>query len=119
MMPQDTMKIVWERTVIGGETAPGDFVAKVEGQTVGRIQPHISGHRRDHFEWSFQLGHSDFRKGELNGVVPTKQEAVAHVKAEFARWLEYPEEKGGGKDLPVEYWSPGANRKAWRDKRGK
>jgi hypothetical protein len=28
------MKIEWKKTVIGGETAPGDFTAEAEGQTM-------------------------------------------------------------------------------------
>ncbi|MEI4482255.1 MULTISPECIES: hypothetical protein [unclassified Phyllobacterium] len=108
--------ITWERTVIGGETAPGDFIAIVEGETIGRIFPHISGWRKDAWEWSFQLGHGEFRKAQLRGIEDSKQGAANQVKEAFARWIEYPEEKGGGKDLPVELWPHGANRLAWRAK---
>lgn len=110
------MKITWERTIIGGETASGDFIAVVEGETIGRIFPHISGWRKNAWEWSFQLGHGEFRKAQLRGIEDTKQEAANQVKEAFARWIEYPEEKGGGKDLPVELWTHGANRLAWRAK---
>lgn len=110
------MKITWEKTVIGGQTAPGDWIAQVEGQTIGRIFPHVSGSRKNAWEWSFQLGHGEFRKSELHGITDTMQEGADKVKAAFARWIEYPEKKGGGKDLPVEYWSPGSNRKVWRER---
>lgn len=101
------MKITWERTVIGGETATGDFVAVIEGEIAGRIYPYLVGPKKGYY-WTFQLGHGHFRKSNLSGIVDTKQEAADKVKAEFARWIEYPHEQGGGKDLPIKYWSPGS-----------
>ena len=38
------LKVTWSRTVIGGRTAPEDFIAEDEnGRTVGRIFRHYSG----------------------------------------------------------------------------
>ncbi|MBZ9605720.1 hypothetical protein [Phyllobacterium chamaecytisi] len=50
--------------------------------------------------WSFLLGHSDFRRGEFNSVEDDEQEAANKIKAAFARYLEYPSDNGGGRDLP-------------------
>lgn len=99
--------IIWERTVICGEILRQDFIAVVDGVTIGRIHPHVSGWRENAWEWSFQLGHGEFCKSQLHGIEDAKQAAANRVKEAFARWSEYPEEKGGGKDLPVEYWRTG------------
>ncbi|UXN59132.1 hypothetical protein [Phyllobacterium zundukense] len=57
------------------------------------------GPEKNKWEWSFQLGHSDFRRGDLSGVEDNKQEAADKIKAAFARYLEYPSDKGGGSGL--------------------
>ena len=103
------MDITWKRTVIGGETAPGDFVAEAEGQIIGRVMKIGEGPQRGKWEWSFQLGHSDFRRGEFNSVEDEKQQAADKIKAAFAHYLEYPAEKGGGRGLTPEQWKPSFN----------
>jgi hypothetical protein len=50
--------------------------------------------------------HSDFRRGDFSGVEADKQEAADKIKAAFARYLEYPADKGGGLGLA---WQSGSN----------
>lgn len=103
------MNITWKRTVIGGETAPGDFVAEVEGITIGRVMKIDGGPQKGKWEWSFLLGHSEFRRGDLSGVEDDKQEAADKIKAAFACYLECPAEKGGALGLTPDRWKPGSN----------
>ncbi len=103
------MKIEWKRTVIGGQTAPGDFTAEAEGLTIGRMNKIDGGPQKDKWEWSFLLGHSDFRRGDFSGVETDKQEAADKIKSAFARYLEYPADKGGALGLPPHRWQSGSN----------
>ncbi|MBZ9600781.1 hypothetical protein [Phyllobacterium chamaecytisi] len=96
------MNITWKKTVIGGETAPGDFVAEAEGVTIGRVKKIDGGPQKGKWEWSFLLGHSDFRHGDTDGIEDHKQQAADKIKAAYARYLEYPADKGGGLGLRPE-----------------
>jgi hypothetical protein len=99
----------WKRTVIGGETIPCDFVAEAEGEIIGRLMNISGGPQNGKWQWSFLLGHSDFRRGNVSGVEESKQQAVDETKAAFERYLEYPADKGGGAGLPPDNWRPGTN----------
>jgi hypothetical protein len=101
--------ITWKRTVIGGQTLHGDFVAEAEGQLIGRVMKIEDGPQRGTWSWSFLIGHSEFRLGDFNGVEADKQKAADRIKAAFAHYLEFPVEKGGGLGLPPNRWAPGSN----------
>jgi hypothetical protein len=103
------MNITWKRTVIGGETVSGDFIAEADGVLIGRVMNIDTGPQRGTWSWSFQLGHSDFRRGDFSGVEQEKQQAAEKIKAAFARFLEYPADKGGGLGLPPDKWEPRSN----------
>lgn len=60
------MDITWKRTVIGGATVPGDFVVEAEGETIGRVMKISGGPQNGKWQWSFLLGHSDFRRGNVS-----------------------------------------------------
>lgn len=51
-MPDD---LTLRKTVIGGETAPGDYVVIWEGLTIGRIHTTIDVGGRDAWSWSCAL----------------------------------------------------------------
>jgi hypothetical protein len=98
----DGQEITWKRTVIGGETVAGDFVAEAEGVIIGRVMQISGGPQNRKWQWSFLLDHSDFRYGHLSGVEDGKQQAADGIKAAFAHYLEYPAEKGGVAGLTPE-----------------
>ncbi|MBB3144966.1 hypothetical protein FHS21_001367 [Phyllobacterium trifolii] len=101
--------ITWKKTVIGGETAAGDFVAEAAGLTIGRVRKFGDGPQKGKWEWSFLLGHSDFRRGDFSGVEDEKQEAADKIKTAFARYLKYPSDKGGALGLAPDRWQSGLN----------
>lgn len=80
------MKVTWERTVIGGQTAPGDFLARDEtGRAVGRIYPQMGGHHAGEWFWCFNAFGSDINWPNYPaiGTEPTKQAAADRVKRVF------------------------------------
>jgi hypothetical protein len=103
------MKIEWKHTVIGGKTKTGDFVAEVDGVIIGRVLKVDGGPSKGKWSWFFQLGHSDFRRGEFNSVEDDKQAAADKVKTAFAKFLDCPPEKGGGRGLTPDQWKPRFN----------
>jgi hypothetical protein len=103
------MDITWKHYVIGGETVAGDFIAEAEGEIIGRVMQISGGPQNGKWQWSFLLGHSDFRYGHLSCVEDGKQQAADGIKAAFAHYLEYPADKGGGAGLTPDGWRPRTN----------
>lgn len=103
------MDIVWERSIIGGETLHYDFVAKAGGIIVGRIIREMNHPHEGKWDWHFQIGSGEFRHGRMNGMEATKQEAADKIRIAFAMFLDYPSHKGGGAGVHPEDWSPRQN----------
>jgi hypothetical protein len=103
------MTLTWERTVIGGDTLHYDFVAKAGGIVVGRIIMQKNPPHTGKWDWSFQLGASEFRHLDMNGTELTKQEAADKIRIAFVTFLDYPSDKGGGAGLHPEDWPPRQN----------
>jgi hypothetical protein len=76
------MKATWERTVIGGQTAPEDYLARDEtGRSIDRVyRHHMSG-----WFWCMNAFGPDIKWPEYPaiGVETTKQEAADRVKQVF------------------------------------
>ncbi|MEK1886539.1 MAG: hypothetical protein AAAB35_02940 [Phyllobacterium sp.] len=102
------MHITWQRTVIGGEPLRHDFCAEAEGIVIGRIMRFEHGELKDCWEYNFQLGHSGFRCGDDEGHADTRHDAIAAIKARFARFIATPHGEGGGLGLPPRRWLPGS-----------
>lgn len=79
----------WERTVIGGRTAPGDFCPTFLGSdSVGRIQAELHGPSAGSWFWSISTHDDRWRKhGGQRGREPTKDMAVFALEHEFTRYL--------------------------------
>lgn len=75
------MPLTWSRTIIGGKTAPYDFVAHDGDIDVGRIYRHTTHGGPANWFWAMQAwGPGIDRTGILcNGLVPTREEAIAEV----------------------------------------
>lgn len=76
----------WGRTVIGGQTAPYDFAASFQSETVGRIMKHQHGPSEGTWFWTCH-------DGGARDTVATKDEAVAGVEVAYTRRIV-------GADLP-------------------
>lgn len=71
-MDGSEIRLIWERTVIGGDELRYDFTATLDGRTVGRIRRHWDEKR---WIWSAYLADGTGR----NGVVGARQVAVAMI----------------------------------------
>lgn len=91
----------WRRTVIGGQTAPCDFVFCVEGVSLARIMRVPHGLHEGKWNWSFFIGGYDFLRSN-SGTSPSKQEAVVAVRAKFETYLAMSPDEGGGKGYEPE-----------------
>lgn len=81
-----TFKITWERTVIGGRTAPEDYLARDEtGRTVGRVYRHHSGR----WFYAFQAHGPDIEwpSYPTTGTANEKQQAADAVRQLLERCL--------------------------------
>ncbi|RWB27295.1 MAG: hypothetical protein EOQ42_30745 [Mesorhizobium sp.] len=67
-----------DRTVIGGQSAPYDFAAQFQQDSVGRIMKRLHGSESGNWFWSCY-------EGGANGKVPTKDEAVVGVERAYTR----------------------------------
>jgi hypothetical protein len=83
------MKLKWQRTVIGGRTAPYDFAAYDGEIGVGRIYRTGTVHSGLRWFWAMNgWGPGITRDGILcNGLAATKAEAVRLVEDTYARCL--------------------------------
>jgi hypothetical protein len=67
------------------------------------------GPQKGQWGWSFLPGHSEFRLAELSSVEADKQDAADKIRAAFARYLEYPADKGGGAGSTPDKWRQVSN----------
>jgi hypothetical protein len=80
------MNVTWERTVIGGQTAPEDYLARDEtGRSIGRVY----GHHMSGWFWCFNAFGPDIKWPAYPaiGTEPTKQAAADQVKRVFEMCL--------------------------------
>ncbi|MER9623218.1 hypothetical protein NKI98_17550 [Mesorhizobium sp. M0222] len=79
----------WERTVIGGQTAPGDFCPTFLGSdSVGRILAQRHGPSAGSWFWSISTHDNRWRMhGGQRGREPSKDMAVVALEHEFTRYL--------------------------------
>lgn len=99
------MMLSWQRTTIGGETRPYDYVARDGDSPVGRIMKVEHGPAAGEWSWSVYAkagwGREDLT---IYGREDTKQAAADKVKAVYAACLArptFPEttpETGGSSD---------------------
>lgn len=86
--PDGRLALDWERTVIGGETAPRDFLARYEGASVGRIYfVHGSSTTPGHWSWTVNATIGN-RGASRTGKASTKEEAAIAVEVGFTAFLE-------------------------------
>ncbi|MCP9229977.1 hypothetical protein NMG46_06910 [Mesorhizobium sp. LMG 17147] len=78
----------WDRTVIGGETAPYDFTASFLQSSVGRILKNQWGSREGTWSWSISTSDPRLRlHGGQQGTAGTRGEAVFELEREFTRFI--------------------------------
>ncbi|RVA07924.1 hypothetical protein EN932_26715 [Mesorhizobium sp. M7A.F.Ca.US.002.01.1.1] len=79
----------WDRTVISGPPAPGDFCASFLGSdSIGRIRAERHGASAGSWFWSISTHDDRWRKhGGQRGREPSKDLAVAALEREFTRYL--------------------------------
>lgn len=78
----------WDRTVIGGRTAPLDFEPSFLGSGVGRILAEQHGPSAGSWSWSISTSDKRWRMhGGQRGREPTKDEAVEKLEHEFTVYL--------------------------------
>lgn len=74
------MTLTLRKTVIGGKTAPGDYVVLEDGKMIGRI---LSGHGRGNQpRWNWHVNINDPTR-TANGWESTFEEAKAAFKASW------------------------------------
>lgn len=90
-MAAHSLTIVWQRTVIGGETAPCDFVATLGGKAVGRIFRIPHHPNKGCWQWSLTLSVPWVQYSAISphgGMTQTKAEAVEEIRQVVARLHE-------------------------------
>lgn len=70
--------LLWSRTIIGGQSAPCDFAANFQSDSVGRIWKEFHGPAAGTWFWSCY-------DGGARGRADTKDEAVAGVEIAYTR----------------------------------
>lgn len=76
------MQLKWRRTLIGGETRPGDFIAYTEWGEFCRILRRDFGPSAGTWEWALVCTRSPFQ-GVPYGVCENKEEVVGIAKRMF------------------------------------
>lgn len=77
------MELKWKRTVIGGQTAPGDFIAYCEKGTFARLLKEQYGPSAGTWGWGLSGGNQNPFFRLPYGSCDSKQEAVDLIKRMF------------------------------------
>jgi hypothetical protein len=81
--------LVLKATIIGGSTAPEDYVAVSDGLTVARIVRQQKSFGRSSWDWTITGPYLPPAMGQGNGSAASKDEAKAAVRAVFDCWLVF------------------------------
>ncbi|RUW41536.1 hypothetical protein EOA37_09760 [Mesorhizobium sp. M2A.F.Ca.ET.015.02.1.1] len=82
------VRLKWDRTVIGGQSSPGDFSAQHEDHRAGRIYPVVAGFDRAKWAWFMNGTDPDSgRGGSISGRGDTKDEAVVALELAYTSFI--------------------------------
>lgn len=76
------IKLEWKRTVIGGQTAPGDFIAYCERGTFARLLRNEHGPSAGMWGWYLSASRNPFSKLPY-GLCDSRQEAIDTIVLMF------------------------------------
>jgi hypothetical protein len=83
------LRLVWARTVIGGETGQYDFSARYREEIVGRIYRYNHGPAQGQWFWTMNAIGGYRSRYDVTGMAKSKDEAVFRTERAYVQHLAY------------------------------